>query len=53
MKMEGPVYQEPVDDYSMFESRNREQEILSVIDGASAILSQKGGHVLSVRSSLL
>jgi hypothetical protein len=41
------------DNYSLFEARNREQELSSVIDGASAILSKNGGHILSCRSSIL
>lgn len=47
----GSIPQE--DSYSMFEARNQEHDIGSVIDGASAILSKNGDHVLSVRSSLL
>jgi hypothetical protein len=55
LQMEGPMKSiEPFEDnYSLFEARNREAELNSVIDGASAILSKNGGHVLSVRSSIL
>lgn len=53
MKIEGNRFDDPQESYSMFEARNREEELNSVIDGASAILSKNGGHVVSVRSSLL
>ena len=41
------------DDYGMFDARSKEPDVTSIIDGASAILSKNGGHVVSVRSSYL
>jgi hypothetical protein len=46
--------QEIEDAYGLFETVKREtQDVTQVIDGASAILSQNGSHVVSVRNSQL